>query len=629
MKFKGINFAYILFILLFVLIRFLFECYNGALFETDLKGIVIAHSSFPFAIAKEEFLGGYFFSFYYYIIHFLSYFNLEILFKIFNTIVSILCALVVFNIGKTMKSLWLGVFLATYLALNHYFIFFSNQIAPFCLNSLAFLIQIFVFLKFIKKINSKNLKTLMLASAIYCLFDNFGIIYVLCQFFVLYLIFKSKPRILKKYFLELKKYSYYYFVLFLVFVSQICFLNYKIITNYMQNVAINLNSLYLLINEFFSPYLSFNNQEITTKSTYGMLYTYFLNPDIRNLNQFKILISLFYSSFLPFFLFIFFSIKAIFKKPKLRILFFISSLYSLIILLMFSLNILEFSPKYLMQFFFVGLLALGLGIFQIKDTYLKAILVFCLLIIQIIVPEVNSYSITINKSFPCTNILEKFKEDYQIDKKDLIIAPYQGIYLKKYYSKELSFFDFDFNFLREKTKFQKTKETFLEKLIDKNMPLDKKNVYFLSQDYLFSNLENDFLTKYFIENLIKENNLNSKIILFIDKLNQKIVSINSIDKFAQNQQYNLSLRTIDFNSNILSQNTSFSLYSALCSRTLYNFINILNANFYPKEIAQYKKVKNNYYKIFTHDKNAYSAIITRQSDYVFLIYTKRAMQNVL
>ena len=377
-----------------------------------------------------------------------------------------------------------------------------------------------------------------------------------------------------------------------------------------------MNSLYLLINEYISPYLSFNTYDFQTKSTLGMLYSYFINPDFKNFNTLKIAITLFYSSILPFLLLIIFTIKAIRKNYKLRILFYCVMLNLIIMCLFMLYGAIDVSPLYVYPLFFCCLIFLGYGLFLIKDVFIKGVIILCLLLIQVINPNIQSFDVTVNKNYPVVNVFNNFIKEYNISAKDFIIMPYLNKYAKIYY-KDLNFMDFDYCELKTNSK-----NGIIKGIISKNaQTINKYNIYFLLRDYLEQTYPDSFITNIFIERCFKKAPDGARIVLFIDKLNSKPVFENSILRHTKNVEYSTSLRKIDFKNMSFVPNQTSILYDCLKSRTLYNFIYLLEESYYLNSIAEYKKIDNEYYKI-NSTKNLDKALLSDESDYIFAIFQK-------
>jgi hypothetical protein len=259
------------------------------------------------------------------------------------------------------------------------------------------------------------------------------------------------------------------------------------------------------------------------------------------------------------------------------------------------------------------MILLGYGIYNIKDKFLKYITIFCLTGIQFINPEVNSFDITISKSYPTINAFDIFLKEYNVSKADLIVMPYLEQYANLYY-KKLTFFDFDYSMLQKNNK-----KSIIRNLCSKNTKsINKNNISYLINDYLNEENFNDYLSRYFTAN--SEIFSNDRVIFFIDKLNTKPIPENTIAKISNTDEYTTKLRKIKFNNNMILQNKSKLLLDSIASKTLYNFIDLSDMNFNLYKIVQYKKIDNDYFAINNPTYDVEQALNTHESDYVFLIY---------
>ncbi len=605
---------YILIFIVFVIIRANYLIHENGIINIEFKALAISSCSFPFGILKETILKDYFLPLYYFLIHYFFIFTKSIGFlKVINCLIALVNIFFIIQIGKQILNKNLGYLLGIFFAINHFFLYYTSLIAPYCLYFLTGTILIKAILNFIKKPNKKSSNFLIFSNILFLLTNNLGFLYVIPELLLLYLFFEKRSFIKKR----VIKTSIYSFITLLLTFPLIIVQYYNwtnvIIPNNYNGIGLNLNSLYLILNEYISPYLSFNTPEIQTNSVLGMIFSFFVNPDIKNINSIKILITLFYSSILPIIMLVFYMIKAYKKNYKLKFIFLIAILNFLLTAIFMLYEIIDTNPVYLTQLFITSLILLGYGICKIKDRFFRYLIIFCLITIQFINPEVNAFNITVNKSYPTINVLDSFIEEYNIKDDDYIIMPYMAQYANLYY-KDLTFFDFDYSMLQKNNK-----KSIIRNLSNKNTTtINKKNINRLIRDYLTEQKLNSYLTKYFIDK--STDKLNNRVIIFIDKLNSKPVSDISIIKSSNIDNYTTRLRKIDYKYNKIPQNKTKILYDAIKSKTLYNFIELADSNFMLESIVQYKKVDNEYYKTKKNSIDIYSALNSIESDYVFLVF---------
>jgi len=184
------------------------------------------------------------------------------------------------------------------------------------------------------------------------------------------------------------------------------------------------------------------------------------------------------------------------------------------------------------------------------------------------------------------------------------------------YYKDLNILDFDYSDL-------KTKKGIVKELTSKNAKtINKYNINYLLKDYLEFNYPSGYLTKFFIEKCLKTQQANESFVLFIDKANSRILSNSEIIKHSKSNNYSIALKKIDYKKTVLNANQTEVLYDALKSRTLYNFIYLLNESFYLSEIAEYKKIDNEYFKLNSKTSLA-QALYSNNSDYAFFIFKRK------
>lgn len=602
---------YVILFIVFILIRINHILLSGEIENIGFKSLALASCTWPFGILKQTILNDIFMPAYYLIVGILKN---EILIHVFNAFVSLLNVCLFYLIGKKLHSDKLGIFLALFLSINHFFLYYASLIAPF---GLIFLLQssiVYILLDYLKKPTKRNFKILNILNCVLIFCDTFGFLYVFCELIVLNFLGKRKKVYLKQ---SVKLFNFS-FVCFLIVLPILLIRNginsRVVISNTYDDIGFNLNALYLILSEYTSPYLSFLAPETQQKSTLGLLYGYFLNPDLKNLNSFKILITLFYSSILPIAIMIWTTIKTYKKNFRLKIIWLISGFTFIITLLLMLFEKVEVQPSYTIHFFVITIIILGYGLFTLKDNLVKSVLLVCLLLIQIINPELNAFDITINKNNSALMPVKLFFKDFDVNKDDLIIMPHNAK-LASFYFKKLNFLDYDEKYLR-----QSKKGGIIRNISNKKAKsINKRNIFYLTKEFLFENYANAYLVSYFTDKIYDRDDKTERYILVVDKLNSKPISQNSISKYANQREYTWHPRKIDFRYADISQNQSKNLFDALKSKTIYNIANVLNANFDLDAIVEYKKMDNDYYKV-PSSNNIYKAINSYDSDYVFLIF---------
>lgn len=603
---------YIILFIIFILIRINYVLLSGEIDELSFKGLTISKCLWPFETIKETVFTDLYTPIYFL---FTGIFRNEILIKIFNTVLSIINIYIFMVIGKKLLNYKLGYFLAILLIINHFYIYHSNLIAPYALIFLIQSLTINSLLDYFKKPSKKNFKNLNIYNFILILTDAFGFIYVISELIIIYVL--SKKRKIYKF--HLSKFINYNFIAFLI-ILPILFIKYiyftkQVITTAGGGVGLNFSSLYLLLNEYFSPYLSFLAPENQNKSTIGLIYSYFMNPNINNINSLKLLITLFYSSILPLIIIFTTTFKVITKNLKLKLIFYIASISSVLLFGLMFLEKIETSPIYTHPLYLTLLITTGYGVFKINDAFIKSITIFCIIAIQFINPNVNSFDILIKNNHPILNPINIFIKDFTISKDDLLIFPNKGKYVSLYFKNKMTVFNYDDDYLKISKK-----KGLLRNLSNKNSKrITKNNIHFLMQDYLNENRTNYFLNSYFTNQIFETKKPYNRIILVIDKLNARPISPNAILKCANNENYKTEFRKIDFRYFNLNQSDPEVLFDAIRSKTLYNLANLLTINFQLDSIIEYKRLENEYYTVPT-SMNIYKAISTYDSDYAFLIF---------
>ena len=613
MKIKNSS-KYVLYAILFIIFLSIRINYLSSFQEIELisfKSLSIAHCFWPLGIIKETIVNDTFLPLYYLIIGLIKN---ELLIKTLNTVISLANIYVFILIGKRLLNEKLGIFLGILLGINHFFLYYTSLIAPYCLIFLVQSYLLYCLIDYLKKPCKKSFKKLNLANCLLILCDTFGFLYVFSELLILFL-FGKKRKIYAKHAIKLINLPCIAFlIVFPILIIQYTINSKLLIPNTYEGIGLNLNSFYLMLGEYISPYLSFLAPEAQTKSTLGLLWSFFLNPNIKNINSLKILITLFYSTILPIIIGFWLSFKTYKKNYRLRLILLTSLLNLAFILFLMLIEKIDTEPIYTIQFFITIIIILGYGIFSIKDIFAKITLIICIIAIQLINPELNSFDITIKKNYALLNPVKIFVNDYEINQEDTIIMPNGGKLASNYF-KKLNFFDFD------NTDLQKSQKKGIIRNISskKTKSINKKNIHRLTKNYLLENRTNNFLMTYFTQKIYEKDKLSKRYVLVIDKLNSRPISQNSIVKYAIQDNYSWKMKKINFRNADLSQNQSKNLYDALKSKTLYNLITILNINFKLDNIVEYKKIDNEYYKLPPND-NIYKALSSYDSDYVFLIF---------
>lgn len=609
---------YIALILLFITARLYFIVNSAGYYDIEFKTIAIANSSFPFGIIKNSCTQDIFMPFYYLILRLFTIISKnEIYLRTINSAIALVNIIFLVKIGKKLLNECFGLFLGIVFAISKFFIFYTNLISPYCLNFLVGTVLINFFIDFFKKPDNITSKRLLISNILFIFTDTFGCLFVGIELIFLFLILKRKANI-KEYFQKIMYGSAisFFVVLPILITHYFSHINY-LIPDSTQAIGFNLNGLYLVLNEYISPYMSFISPENQVKNVPGMLYTYFLNPQIKNINSLKIIITLFYSSILPLVFLFIFSIKTVLKNLKLRFLFLISFCDFIALIILSIYEITDLNPALTLQFYLIMLISFCYGVFLIRDKLIRYILIFCFFAIQIINPSINSFNITIEKKYPVNSAMDIFIKEYDINNSDVIIMPYLGEFGRLYY-KNLEFINFSYSKLKKRGK-----NNILKYLSNKKAKsINKNNIKFLLTDFMLEKQPNDYLTKYFVDNFIDKTQPGSRVILVVDKLNSKPISKNAILKFANNEEYNPRYKKMYFKYAKLPKNDSKLLYDAILSKTFYNFLVLLTESFYVNEIIEYKKIDNEYYNMNTNSDNILNSVMSNESDYVFIVFKR-------
>lgn len=601
---------YVILLIIFILIRINHVLLSGEIENIGFKSLAISNCAWPFGIIKQSALNDTFMPFYYLIIGILKN---EILIKIFNGFISLINVYIFFLIGKKLYNRNLGIFLGLFLSLNRFFLYYTSLIAPYCLIFLIYSCLVYVLINYLKKPNKNNFKFLNIFNCLLIFCDTFGFLYVFCELFILNLLGKKK-KIYSSHYTRLFNFSFISFllvfpILLTQYISNIKF----VIPNTLDSIGLNFSSFYLMISEYVSPFLSFLAPETQTKSTLGLLYGYFLNPDIKNINSFKILITLFYSSILPIIVGCYLTFKTYKRNYKLKVIWLISALNLIIMLFLMMFEKIEVQPIYTINFFIITITILAYGIFCIKDIMVKSILITCLLLIQVINPELSAFRVTITKNYPTLSPIKIFIKDFEVTKEDTLIIPHGGKLASLYFKKQ-NILDYDEKYMR----ISKKGSIIRNIASKKTKTINKRNISYLTKEFLTERKTDSFLIAYFTNEIFNKNKAN-RCILFVDKLNSKPISKNSILKYAALKDYSYHPRKIDFRYADISQNQSKNLYDALRTKALYNLISALSLNYKSISIVEYKKIDNEYYKI-PSSNSVFSAINSFDSDYAFIIF---------
>lgn len=602
---------YIILFIIFILIRINHVLLSSEIDEISFKGLAISNCFWPFGVLKETAVSDSFMPLYYL---FTGILRNEILIKIFNSFIALANVLLLIRIGKKILNEKTGLFLAFFLSLNHFFLYYTNLIAPYCLIFFVYTLLFDSLFDYFKKPSKFNFKKLNILNCVLILTDTFGFLYVLAEILIIHFLGKRK-KIYSKESNKLFYFSFFAFLLALpILITQFVVNSKLVILNNYNGVGYSFSGVYLLLNDYISPYLTYLAPEYQTKSTLGLIYSFILNPDFQNINSIKILITLFYGSILPLFAVMFFVFKACVKNYRLRLLFYISLVNFVAILFLVLIGKLELNPIYLINLFVSSLILFGYGLFKLKDNCAKTIVIICLLLIQVINPDINAFNITISKNYAVLNPIKTFIKEYQISNDDILFIPHQGYFMAKYL-KKIKVFDYDDKYLQISKKNGLVKNLSNKKL----KTINKKNIHYSMKNYLEQSRPNEYLTKYFFEKCFDNQKDINRIIVVVDKLNSKPVSPDAIIKCALQRDYSFKLKKIDLAYMDLSQNQSRILFDALKSKTLYNFLNIFGSNFKLSKIIEYKKIDNEYYKI-EPSQNILKAINSFDSDYVFMIF---------
>ena len=147
--------VYAILLVVFILVRINHILLSGEIDDISFKGLAISNSFWPFGIIKETVLNDVFLPTYYLITGILRH---EIAIKIFNSLIAVANILVFIKISKKLFNEKMGLFVGILLSLNHFYLYYTNLIAPYCLIFLIHTLIINALIDYFKKPSKRILK---------------------------------------------------------------------------------------------------------------------------------------------------------------------------------------------------------------------------------------------------------------------------------------------------------------------------------------------------------------------------------------------------------------------------------------------------------------------------------------
>ena len=208
---------YIILFIIFILIRVIYVLQTSEIDNISFKGLAISSTFYPFGIIKNTIMHDCFLPLYYFIIGILRN---DVLIRIFNSLLAFLNICVFILIGYKLYNKKLGLFLACFLSINHFFLYYTNLIAPYCLNFLIYSILIYFLILYFKRPSKRNFFLLNITNCLIVLSDSFGFLFVLCELFALHILGKRK-KVYRKLNIKLFNFSFIAFLIsFVVLIIQ-------------------------------------------------------------------------------------------------------------------------------------------------------------------------------------------------------------------------------------------------------------------------------------------------------------------------------------------------------------------------------------------------------------------------
>lgn len=558
------------------------------------------------ALAKEDFHA----PLYYFICHiFLKLNEPYIYLRFLNIIFSLINIFVFYKIGKKLKNKQVGLFLALILSVNHLQISITNFIKFYCLSFLLVSMAILFLIDYLK--NEKSRKWLILINFLICLSFTYGFIFVFLEYLILYFS-KKEIKILKDLLVSL--------IGFLIY-SPILFIQTKTALNAITSPhgdypAVCFSSLYVLLNDYFSPLLNYSCNNDSVESLV-LLYSF-----LDNSNDIISLLAFIFLSLIPVLIGIYGILKAL-KKQENKQLFCLGISFLVILIIFVSFEINGFIPIY---FFPSGLALIILsiiGIFEIKNK-IKYFLIGYLIFSQLIITNVYPLEKREFKTKPYGNI-DNFIE--KIDNSTPIVL-FDVARFAKYYYKEKNIIPFDYEHLQGSHSRKIVGLVFGKEIEEK---LNKKNIKEVIKPIIIQEkISNDFKNE--IKKILFEKNKNSENLILI--YNSNSTGFIQTQKEIENKLkkgYDYHLANTDNIKNILekedsklNQNTLGEIIQSYITKKIVKEIE----NYYiPTKIEQYLPLELKKYEKRKEIKTDISSITElmekRFSGWIFVTYEKR------
>jgi len=600
--------------ILAIILRLNYDIFaNGFNFD-EIAMVSVAKQDFPFGLIKTISDIDYHAPLYYFIAHPFTYLENEwIYLRLLNLIFSIINIYVFYKIGTLLNNKKTGIILALILAVNHLAISTVSFIKFYCLCFLIFSISLYYIIKILKC--DKGYTKLGIANLFFILSSTLGFLVVFTEYLAIFL-FKKNKKILNSIFFATIGFSLYLPIL----LKQIQINANTIISPHSSYSELSPLAFYLFLNDYFTPLLNYCCNLITIESCsyLGRFIKSIYQPPFDTLS-FVVFILL---SFIPVIASIYALTKGIKDNKTIKKISIIALIYLLIFSLLVILEKTGFIPIYIYPVGIILLIILGFGLSLIKNKKLYFILLTCIILPQLIIP--NSYPLEkrgIEDSKIYNGFFKFYSENYS--ENTYFIATSAGRFLNKYY-KEKNILDFDC----EKMK-GNFKKDFIGLLFgeDVKKTATKENLNVLLKDKLLSKKRNDDFENYFNKEVLNKTKLGDKIVLclYTDEhpflLND--LEINAI--INKNYRPHLSKATLK---SVMSDEQEYdaSYLSDIIMRYSYEYlIELLDKNFKRTKIEQYQKtLKDDYIKTFEGNFAQSTLWIAQNAieSWIFITYEK-------
>lgn len=492
------TFLVVLIVILSIILRLISIDKSNGLWFDEIYCHYIASQDFPGGIFDKLYNEDFHAPLYFVLLHFWMkmFGSSDLILRLFSCFFGVITVPVFYLLGTEVKSSNFGVVASFFAAVNSILIYYSQEVKFYSLLFLLSSLFLLFLIKYLKKQDKLNYCALIISNVAILYTFTLGFLYLVCvNTACLFFLYKNNKQ-------QFKSYLKLCFVVVLLYLPYLPFIVHQ---------SVVLSKFFVSLTEVF--YFSVPSALTTIQMWFSPVIYNLVNGVPIVLSPKELLsVSFFIFGIFPVLLCLFALVKTLQQKGLNAFLVSINIIYIFLMFVSASFRQFAFVPRFILLAMPSLLLYSAYGLYTINNAFISKLLISVFIYLNlfylIFVPASAPF-IQRNEGY---NSVAKILKSENIDKKDIVMMPFSGRFLSRYF--DANILDFDFSDIYIRNKNNSLSMILPNKVVSS---LTKKNAREKLKPYIFSTEVPKGLENYLYKNVYNKLEKGSHFVVVINK----------------------------------------------------------------------------------------------------------------